>query len=451
MKELEYAMKNLKTAIYFVVLIIISACETNYYPEEIAFDPDVSSTRLEVGDSIIFTDYSYGALSRVWTFEGGLPATSNDREVVVFFAESGQFTCTIETAFPDGITETKEFLIIVGSTVEIYEGFKDPAVFSFEDETSAMGVWSKWENDGMADLTIDTGTGANGTSQSAKLSFTQAGEVQIFTNQAPVGVNASMDKLKIYEFSFWAKASQNTVITAALENASNTQDFHNYLWKEQNVGTEWTQYTFSIDPSSQPYDIAGNVYIKIKMQPGISPIDIWFDEFSLIEIVQIDGFEDKDIFSFEDENSAMDVWGVWENDGEATFSIETAEGANATSQSGKVSFTTAGEVQIFTTNAQPGINATIDKTKTYEYSFWAKTSETTTITAALENSSASQDFYNYLWQDQEIDTEWTKYSFVIDPSNQPYDIATNVYIKIKMVASNSSAIFWYDEFVLEEN
>lgn len=432
-------------------ILMFSSCEDNdYYPEEFVFDPDVTSTRLDVGDTITFTDYSNGVVSRSWTFNGGIPATSTEEEVEVSFPEAGDFTATIETSFTDGITQTKEFLVVVSNAIEIYEGYTDDDIFSFEDETEAMNVWAKWENDGAAELSIDTSQGADGTSQSAKVAYTTAGEVQIFTNEAAPNINARMDKTKTYVYSFWAKASENTTITAALENSSNTQDFHNYLWQEQAIGTEWTKYTFNIDPSGQPYDLATNVYIKLKMVAD-STTEIWFDEFSLQEVVRMEGFGDEDIFSFEDETKAMDVWSKWENDGAADLSVDTSDGANGTSQSGQIDFTTAGEVQIFTNETDQIVNATIDKTKTYTYSFWAKANETTTITAALENNTPAQEFYSYLWQEQEIGTEWTKYSFEIDPSEQPYDVANKVYIKVKMQPSNASATIWFDEFLLEEN
>lgn len=448
-------MKTYLSKMYLLLpiafILIVSSCVNNdYYPDEVVFDPDVSSRRLEVGDTIKFTDYSAGVVSRLWTFSGGLPATSSEKEVDVTFLEKGEYTSKIETTFSDGLTQTEEFLIIVGTTIEIYEGYTDADIFSFEDETSAMEVWGKWENDGVADFSIDATQGANGTSQSALLNFSKAGEVQIFTNEAAPNINAKIDKIKTYEYSFWAKASEKTTITAALENSSNLQVFHNYLWQDQEINTEWTKYTFNIDPSGQPYDIASNVYIKLKMLPNNTSTSIWFDEFSLKEIVRVEGYGDADIFSFEDETKAMEVWSKWENDGVADITVDTSEGANGTPQSGKISFTKAGEVQIFTNETSLSVNATMDKTKTYEYSFWAKTSEITTITAALENNTANQEFYNYLWQNQEIDTEWTKYTFDIDPSGQPYDIASKVYIKLKMQPSNSAAIIWFDEFKLEE-
>jgi hypothetical protein len=186
------------------------------------------------------------------------------------------------------------------------------------------------------------------------------------------------------------------------------------------------------------------------------------DEFSLTEVTAAaDGFANRDIFSFQSATAALASWKSWspEATSPATLSVDASQGANGTSSSGKVSFTAAGkEIQIFTNEDFSGINAKMDKTKKYEFSFWAKASVATTITAALENSvditkhtwaTENQAFKNYLWQDSEISTTWTKYTFNIDPSSQPYDIAENVYVKIKMVPSALVDI-WLDEFSLKE-
>jgi hypothetical protein len=434
----------------------------------------VSSTIAITGSPITFTDNSTQVISRTWSFPGGTPESSTEAEVIVTFNEEGTYTCVLEVNFEGGITTAKDFVIEVSDAV-ILPGFANKDVFSFENETAALASWSSWSPEATppATLIVDGSQGANGTSSSGKVSFTESGkEIQIFTNEDYSGINEKMDKTKKYEFSFWAKASAATTITAALENsvdinnhtwATANQEFKNYLWQDTDITTTWTKYTFDIDPSSQPYDIAENVYIKLKMVSS-SIVDIWLDEFSLTEVVvtgAADGFDNKDIFSFENETAALASWKSWspETTPPATLSVDASQGANGTSSSGKISFTAAGkEIQIFTNEDFSGINAKMDKTKMYEFSFWAKASAATTITAALENSvdinnhtwaTANQEFKNYLWQDTDITTTWTKYTFNIDPSSQPYDIAENVYIKIKMSPSSIVDI-WLDEFLLTE-
>lgn len=449
-----------KNIIYLLILIIpfsFMSCKDDEEVIKIEFSATTNATENSDGtysvglnEAVLFTDWSTGVSSRTWTFPGGTPATSTEAEVSVTFSTPSTAVCELEVTFTDGTTESKEFVVIVaGGEVEpSAEGFSDRDIFSFEDETKAMAVWSKWENDGAAEMTI-ADEGANGTSKSAKISFTTAGEVQIFTNETTEDVNAKVDKSKMYLFSFWAKASESTMITAALENNSDDQDFHNYLWQDQWIGEEWSKYSFAIDPGGQPYDIAEKVYVKIKMVPENASTEIWLDEFSLREMeIGEEQYSSREAFSFEDPAIFSDVWAKWENDGAASMTVIESEGANGTSNSLEVAFTAAGEVQIFTNQSTLDVNASIDKTKMYMFSFWAKANENTTITAALENS---EPWASFLWKDQGIGTDWWKYSYVIDPGNVEYEgTADGVYVKMKMVPGNDSATIWVDEFSLKE-
>src|SRR6056297_4068092 len=119
---------------------------------------------------------------------------------------------------------------------DVKEEYSNRDAFSFEDSTIVDQVWAKWENDGAADMKVIDTDGANGTSNSLEVSFTTAGEVQIFTNQSTLDVNASIDKTKTYVLSFWAKASETTTITAALENP---EPWVSFLWQDQVIGTDW--------------------------------------------------------------------------------------------------------------------------------------------------------------------------------------------------------------------
>ena len=474
-------MKLIIRSYFFVLVAVISlmGCtkEDVLPPPPTTILATVSSQRVDTGQPIVFTDNSRDELSRTWTFPGGTPASSTDAEVSVAFSVAGTYTCVLEINFEGGITNSKEFKITVSDPVvnpPSVDGFANRNIFSFENATAALASWRSWSPEATSPgtLSVDASNGANGTSSSGKVTFTASGkEMQIFTNEDFSGINAKMDKTKKYEFSFWAKASAATTITVALENsvditkhtwATQNQAFKNYLWQDKEIGTTWTKYTFNIDPSSQTYDIAENVYVKIKMVPS-STMDIWLDEFSLKEVVATanDGYANRDIFSFQSATAALTSWKSWspETTSPATLSVDATQGANLTSSSGKVSFTATGkEIQIFTNEDFSGINAKMDKTKKYEFSFWAKASAATTITAALENSvditkhtwaTENQAFKNYLWQDTNISVTWTKYTFDIDPSSQDYAMANNVYVKIKMVPSALVDI-WFDEFSLKE-
>jgi len=439
----------------FLMIILLIRCNKDEV-EVIKFEATTNAIEssdgtysVDVDEAILFTDWSTGVDSRTWTFPGGTPATSTEEEVSVTFSTPSTVSCTLEVMFTDGTTNSKEFVVVVGGGAvdPSAEAFSNRDAFSFEDPAIVDQVWAKWENDGAADMTVIDTDGANGTSNSLKVSFTTAGEVQIFTNQSTLNVNASVDKTKKYIFSFWAKASETTTITAALENP---EPWVSFLWQEQEIGTDWVKYSFDIDPSTREYDgTADNVYVKVKMVPENASTEIWFDEFSLREMeIGEEKYSNRDAFSFEDVAVVDQVWAKWENDGAADISVIDTDGANGTSNSLKVSFTTAGEVQIFTNQSTLDVNASVDKTKMYVFSFWAKASETTTITAALENP---EPWVSFLWQDQEIGTDWVKYSFDIDPSTKDYaGTADNVYVKVKMVPENASTEIWFDEFSLKQ-
>ena len=280
------------------VIFVIGCTEEDILPPPpTTIVATVSSQRAVTGLPVIFSDTSRDVLSRTWTFPGGTPASSTDAEVSVIFIEAGTYTCTLEINFEGGISNSKEFIILVTDPVVTppsSDGFANRDIFSFENTTAAVASWKTWspETVSPATITVDATQGANGTSSSGKVTFTASGkEIQMFTSEDFSGINAEMDKTKKYEFSFYAKASATTTITAALENsvditkhtwATENQSWKGYLWQDKEITTTWTKYTFSIDPSSQPYNIAENVYIKFKMIPTAA-VTIWLDEFSLKE------------------------------------------------------------------------------------------------------------------------------------------------------------------------
>lgn len=84
-----------------------------------------------VGKDFEVTDLSLGVAQRKWTFDGGIPATSADPEVVVVFNEKGIKNCILEIVYDNGTTESHEFTIDV---LEVLSA--DIAV----DGLSAMGT-----------------------------------------------------------------------------------------------------------------------------------------------------------------------------------------------------------------------------------------------------------------------------------------------------------------------
>jgi hypothetical protein len=292
-------MKNRKnficqcSRIFTIAMVIFfSSCEEEV-PEPLVFDPDLSSSTTQVGEAIVFTDYSTGVESRIWTFPGGTPASSNEEEVSVTWDAEGPYTASIEVIFTDNTSDVKDFPIQVGS--EKYARF----VFGFEVDTMVEKSWATWSTnssngntwDGIANFEIDDTEGADGTSKSAKITVLTTGdELQLFS----VNNNAVLESNMTYEFSLWVKGSSEITITGVeltnqliLEDVT-VQDWHNYAWISPVALTDtWTKHSFTVETGdiSEYYSEgrANNAYTLIKFTPE-STGEVYIDEVSLKEV-----------------------------------------------------------------------------------------------------------------------------------------------------------------------
>ncbi len=89
------------------MLIILAACDPEM-DEDITLgplpEPPAFSVEIVPGDSnrVVVKDLSSGNFDRLWTFEGGEPATSGLAEDTVFFAKAGVYTVTLHVAANGG-------------------------------------------------------------------------------------------------------------------------------------------------------------------------------------------------------------------------------------------------------------------------------------------------------------------------------------------------------------
>jgi hypothetical protein len=254
---------------------------------EMIFDPDVSANKTEVNVPITFTDYSTGVASRLWTFPGGNPASSTEKEVDVTFATAGPITCKVEVTFEDGFTETKDIVIQVGN--ELYAR----GIFGFEDTTAATEAWKYWVSDGTNSLTfsIDKTQGANGTSSCAKIEVTKPGvEIQLYTKGNSKPYNAILKSNTAYTFSFWIKSPSLTSLMAAeVSNQSDAQKvFKNYAWWSPvpAITTSWEQKFIEIPAqdiaATYSEGQANNAYTQFKFMPPTAGT-YYIDEVSIKE------------------------------------------------------------------------------------------------------------------------------------------------------------------------
>tara|TARA_B110000238_G_C16084332_1_gene420908 strand:- start:275 stop:1129 length:855 start_codon:yes stop_codon:yes gene_type:complete len=277
------------TFICAVSLTFVSCGGNDSPSEEMIFDPDVNTNKTQVDESIIFTDYSTGVSSRLWTFPGGTPATSTEEEVSVSFSEEGPIVCKVDVTFEDGFTESKNFAIRVGS--ELYA----KSIFGFENESEALNAWKIWVSDDSNavafSLENSLGGGANETNGFAKIVISTPNvEAQLFTKDNVDPFNGILESNKTYEFSFWVKSDEFTKFTAAsAANQTETQAWHNFAWYSpvKEITNEWSfkTITFETGDLTQIYSegTANNTYTQFKFVQETTGT-LYIDEVSLKEV-----------------------------------------------------------------------------------------------------------------------------------------------------------------------
>ena len=223
-------MKAKNLIIAFVLALFFLSCEKEHnYPEEIVFDPDVSTTQTNLGEMVVFTDYSTGVVSRMWTFPGGTPATSTEEEVNVSFSEVGLITCTIENTFSDGITESKNIYVQVGSGLINYDvsayqvNVGNPITFTDNSNSVASRIW-----------TFPGGTPSTSTDEEVSVTFSQEGPVLCtlevtflngITDTVTINIQVGTEQYVRSVFGFENMDLAMDVWQAWVSNGSNAMEF----------------------------------------------------------------------------------------------------------------------------------------------------------------------------------------------------------------------------------
>lgn len=281
--------KNALIIILSICLLFINCKDDDISVDELIFDPDVSSSKIDVDSEVIFTDYSTGVKSRLWTFPGGTPESSTDEEVSVIFSKEGPVIAKVEVTFIDDFTETKEFVIQVGN--ELYRR----NIFGFEDETSVSEAWGSWisdDSDAMV-FSVENSTqgGANGTDGFAKITINKANvESQLYTKGNTEPINGILESNKTYEFSFYVKSDDFDQFTAAeISNENEVQSWYNFAWYSpvRQISSDWSYktITFQTGDLTQTYaeGFANNAWIQFKFIQNKTGV-LYIDEISLREI-----------------------------------------------------------------------------------------------------------------------------------------------------------------------
>lgn len=281
--------KNALIIILSICLLFINCKDDDISVDELIFDPDVSSSKIDVNSEVIFTDYSTGVKSRLWTFPGGTPESSTDEEVSVIFSKEGPVIAKVEVTFIDDFTETKEFVIRVGN--ELYRR----NIFGFEDETSVSEAWGSWisdDSDAMV-FSVENSTqgGANGTDGFAKITINKANvESQLYTKGNTEPINGILESNKTYEFSFYVKSDDFDQFTAAeISNENEVQSWYNFAWYSpvRQISSDWSYktITFQTGDLTQTYaeGFANNAWTQFKFVQNKTGV-LYIDEISLKEV-----------------------------------------------------------------------------------------------------------------------------------------------------------------------
>ncbi len=136
---------------------------TGVYDDMVFCRADFRSNTREVcpGSEIQFIDESVHTVSEwSWSFPGGTPATSNEQNPIVTYAEPGQYTVTLTAG--DGVsTDTRSitnyvYVVPQASVLPFLEGFE-----SYSDLNSS-GIWTDMNYGNNNGWQIYTGTGYTG-------------------------------------------------------------------------------------------------------------------------------------------------------------------------------------------------------------------------------------------------------------------------------------------------
>lgn len=273
----------------------------------ITFVTDLNSIdgrRIKAGQSITLTDGSEGMPdSWTWEFSDGT-STINTKDATISWQEAvGQVTITLTvTRAADGTTDTDEVVIQVGPVEKL-----DRAVFGFEPRANLVPTdkWFLWTpNDGTVSMALQTSDGANGTTNSLKLtSASNYGEFQLRPHENGQEFLVSLESNTTYVFSFYMKANEaftlSEVSVLNVKNDDPKEGWYTPLWtgdsaiEDPSVTTSWKKFTYEfttadlstfadVGYSDGTADNTGPFFKHFASFAG-SELVVWIDEISLKE------------------------------------------------------------------------------------------------------------------------------------------------------------------------
>jgi len=274
----------------------------------ITFTSDANSIdgrRIKANQSVSFADKSTGIPdSRQWIFEGGPINTSDSIATVTWLEQVGQIRVILKvTRSADEATDSDTLDLQVG-TIELL----NRTVFGLEDKESEIDALSKWfswtPNEGKTSVAIEAADGANGTSQSLKMTAQSGfGEFQLRPHENGPEFLVSLKSNTSYVYSFYLKGSEAFTLSEAtflnVKNDDPKEGWYTPFWSgdeaydDIQVNTDWKKYAYEFTTSDlstfgdEGYadgtaDNAGPFFKHFASFTG-SELNVWIDEISLKE------------------------------------------------------------------------------------------------------------------------------------------------------------------------
>ncbi|HKL14515.1 MAG TPA: carbohydrate binding domain-containing protein [Balneolaceae bacterium] len=265
----------------------------------------IDGRRIKTNQSITLSDGSTGEPDGwEWTFSDDTN-TITDEDASASWSEAvGEVTITLTvTRSSDGATDTGELVLQVGPVEKLNRD-----VYAFEESDTDIDPLSKWfhwtPNDGTVSTSLETSDGADGSSQSIKLTATTGfEEFQLRPHENGPEFLVSLESNKSYVFSFYMKASQALTLSEVsilnVKNDAPKEGWYTPLWTgdseiaDPEVATSWKKFSYEFTTADlttfadEGYadgtaDHAGP-FFKHFGTISDGELSVWIDEISLKE------------------------------------------------------------------------------------------------------------------------------------------------------------------------
>lgn len=141
--------------VVLILLMLVSCGEDLYKWDTVMYDApelnvEVSSQSIQWDETILYTDNSTKVHTRRWTFQGGIPASSTESEVLVTYSFGGSYNTILEITFVDGSKRTEIFAIEVeidpSTILPEYDYGKTLGLFTENPEITPSGFTAMAQN-----------------------------------------------------------------------------------------------------------------------------------------------------------------------------------------------------------------------------------------------------------------------------------------------------------------